>query len=175
MSGEISLAPTEEMLQSAYRTHYSALRKKQIVFYLVFGGLVGLVLAAVDGFSSASHALKLILAMLLWALVVLVVIILLTRYWWLPRFTRRVFQQQSDLRHPFIVRWNDDAYETEIPSGKITTPWSDFYQWRRGKDILLLYRSEALFNFFPTTGEGMAEIADAIQGHLIVAGVKEKT
>ena len=173
MSGEISLTPTEEMLQSAYRTHYSALRKKQIVFYLVFGGLVGWCWRRRWFFQLVTQR-WLNLGMFLWALVVLVVIILLTRYWWLPRFTHRVFQQQSDLRHPFTVRWNDDAYETEIPSGKITTPWSDFYQWRRGKDILLLYRSK-LCSIFSDHWRRMADIADAIQGHLIAAGVKEKT
>jgi hypothetical protein len=174
VTDEVTFTPTEVMLKTAYDLHYKGPGKKRVIGYVIFGLVMGLVLAAVDGFSSVSQSLQLIGAMLLWAFFVLLIIIMITRYCWIPRFVRRVFAQQKDLQQTATIRWSDAAYETEIASGKISTPWSEFYMWQRGKGVLLLYRSEAMFNFLPTDGEEFSRAADAIQNHLVAAGVKEK-
>jgi hypothetical protein len=174
VTDQVAFKPTEAMLKTAYGLHYKGPGKKRMIGYGIFGLVMGLVLAAVDGFSSVSQSLQIIGAILLWALFVLLIIIMVTRYWWIPRFVRRVYAQQKDLQQTATIRWTDTAYETEIASGKITTPWSEFFQWKRGKGILLLYRSEVMFNFLPTEGEEFSRAADAVQNHLIAAGVREK-
>jgi hypothetical protein len=174
VTNEITFTPTEAMLKTAYGLHYKALGKKRMIGYVIFGLIMGVVLAAVDGFSSVSQSLQIIGAVLLWALFVMLVIIIISRYWWIPRFVRRVFAQQKDLQQTATIRWTDTAYETEIASGKITTPWTEFFQWKRSEGMLLLYRSEVMFNFFPTVGEECSRAADAIQKHLMAAEVKEK-
>jgi hypothetical protein len=174
VTNEVTFTPTEAMLKAAYSLHYKGISKKRLIGFIIFGIVTGLILATIDGFTSLSQSMSIIGAMLLWALFVLLVIILIVRYWWIPRFTKRVFAQQKDLQQTATIRWNDAAYETEIASGKITTRWNEFHLWQRGEGMLLLYRSEAMFNFFPTQGEEFARAADAIQNHLVAAGVKEK-
>jgi hypothetical protein len=174
MSGEIAFTPTASMLEAAYGVHYSRPSKKQIIGYIIFGGLMGLALAMIDEFSSLTYTLGIIALTILWALFVLMVIILLTRYWWLPRFTRRIFKQQSELRLETTIRWSKRGYETEVRNGKQIMEWADFYQWRRSNGMLLIYRSEALFNFFPDNAPNFVDAADEIQSFLIAAGIKEK-
>jgi Zn-dependent protease with chaperone function len=174
MNNEVTFTANEAMLKLAFDVHYKSVIKKSIIGYVVLGLLLGFVVAATDGFTSFPNTLITIGAIMLWTLLVLLVIILMSRYWWLPRFVRRTFAQQKELHQVATIRWTEAAYEVETASAKIMTPWNEFYQWRRGDGILLLYRSEVLFNFFPTESEEFIAAADAIQSQLVAAGVKEK-
>jgi hypothetical protein len=174
VSNEVTFTPTEAMLQDAYNLHYKSYSKKQLMMYFIIGLTLGLAITAIDGFNDIYAFLFTIASMVSVMVLLLLLIKTIVRFWFMPRYTRRIYAQQNDLRQVTTILWDDVAYKSKSTSASATTPWSEFYQWYRGDGILLLYRSEAMFNFFPTIGEEFSQAADAIQNHLVAAGVKEK-
>jgi hypothetical protein len=174
VSGELSFTPSEAMLNRAYALHYRGPGRNRVIGFAIFGALLGLGIAIAEGLHSARVAIGWIAAGMIWAFFVFCIIWVITRYWWMPRFVRRVYAQQRDLQQLSTIRWSEQGYETEIASGKNLMPWTDFYQWHRGQGMLLMYRSEAMFNFFPADTPEYSRAADEIQALLVAAGVKEK-
>jgi hypothetical protein len=172
---EVTFTPTEAMLKAVYDLHYKGISKKRLIGFVIFGMVLGFTTVLIEGFTSLFQSLTIMGVVLLWTFFVLIMTLAIVRYWWIPRFVRRIFAQQKDLQETATILWNETSYETEIASGKITTLWTEFYQWQRGESCLLLYRSEAMFNFFPTHEAAFVDAADTIQKHLVAAGVKEKT
>ena len=111
---------------------------------------------------------------MLWALLVLAGFYLAVGKIWLPRFARRIFQQQRDLQSEVVISWDDQAFRTVAASGQAFCAWGDFHAWRRNEKSLLLYRSEALFNFLPLTDASSQAAAESMVLHLRNAGVKER-
>jgi hypothetical protein len=174
VSGELSFTPSEDMLGRAYRLHYKGPGRNRIIGFGLFGAVLGLAIAMIEGLSSTATMIGWIAAGTIWAFFVLLVILAITRYWWMPRFIRRVYAQQRDLQQLSTIRWSEQGYETEIPAGKNLLRWTDIYRWQRGGGMLLLYRSEAMFNFFPDDTSEHSQAANEIQAFLVAAGVKEK-
>jgi uncharacterized membrane protein YciS (DUF1049 family) len=174
VSNEVTFTPTEAMLGRAFNLHYKGYGKKQLITYFSIGLTLGVAIAAVDGFNDIYKSIFTIAVMIAWMLFILLLIKVIVRFWWMPRYTKRIYAQQNDLRQTTTTIWDEDSFKSHSETATVVTPWANFYQWRRGDGILLLNRSEAMFNFFPTTGEEFSQAADAIQNHLVAAGVKEK-
>lgn len=174
MSGTLTFTPVEAHLAAGLRLGYPAANKKRIAFFLAFGLAVGVALAAIDGFSSIKNSLWAIGAMLAWALFIMVVLIVGVRSIWLPRYAKRVFAQQRDLHGPVTIEWTDTHFFASAESGNTRMLWRDFYRWRRDDAILLLYRSEAIFNFIPCDTPEARAAATKIQHLVTAAGVMEK-
>lgn len=64
----------------------------------------------------------------------------------LPRAARRFYAQQSDLRTETHVNWDAHGLRVTAPSGDSSTPWDRFHRWLESGRVILLYRSDALFN-----------------------------
>jgi hypothetical protein len=174
MSGSLTFTPAEADLLAAYRLAYPSLSSPRIIGFIAFGAVIGLAIAGIDGFRNARESLIMIGAMTLWAIVVLFVIVVGVRLIWMPRYSRRIFTQQKDLQSPITLEWTDTHFITTAHGGRVEIAWTDFYRWRRNEAMLLLYRSEALFNFVPIGNPEAAKAADEMQALLEAAGVVKK-
>jgi len=67
----------------------------------------------------------------------------------LPKKTRRIYRQQKMLQTPYEAEITEESYEGESHCGKGKMAWKDFHKYKTGKDIVIVYQSDALFNMFP--------------------------
>lgn len=174
MSGAFVYSPAPSDLLNSFRLHYSAVPVNRIGLYLGFCGLVGLAASALSGDTGGKEMVAVSLAMVALGVVVFIVLQLIVRFWWMPGYTRRVFAQQADLHQQLEVRWDDTNYTTQTANSVVNTPWADFHLWNRDERVMLLYRSESLFNFFPVDCAERRTAADEIEALLINAGVKRR-
>lgn len=175
MNRHLDVQLREADVLRGYRAHYPiAPRKPLIVGALAVaacGALMSLLAGSLDSFG---HALPLIGGLPLLFIVLFFALQLGIHFLWLPRFTRRVYAQQADIRLPFSQDWDDDHLTTVNANGTGTYKWADFHAWHRTEDILLIYRSEALFHIIPLSGEADQCAAEDIVALLQAAGVKQR-
>jgi hypothetical protein len=67
----------------------------------------------------------------------------------IPWNVRRIFSQQKTLQAEYETVISPETIEATSEYGKTTIRLSDFYKYKIGKDIILLYQSQALFHIFP--------------------------
>ena len=68
----------------------------------------------------------------------------------LPRQkVKRTFSQQKSLQRAYKTVVSPDTITTTSELGQVAMPISDYHQYKVGKDCLLLYTSQSLFNMFP--------------------------
>jgi hypothetical protein len=174
MSGKLRFTPTEENLKAAYSLHLARFSVKRLLVMAALGMFVGLAVAGLSGTRNMNDVMLVTIGMLCWALVVTLVIYLTIRYFWIPRFARRVFAQQKDLQSETEISWDDRSFVAANANGSGSLPWADFHRWKQDEAALLLYRSEALFNFLPLSEPAFVQAAAEMVGHLRAAGVKRK-
>jgi hypothetical protein len=173
MSGSLTFTPTAEHLLAAYRSNYKAPGYKRVLLYFAFGLLLGIIIVFFDKSWGKPQGWATIAVSLTWSLVVLLAITSFVKFIWMPRFSRRIFDQQKDLRQVVTIGWDDERFTTSADSGTTHTKWVDFHKWRREKDVFLLYRSDALFNFLPLDNAERIAAALSFEEKLKSAGVKE--
>lgn len=88
----------------------------------------------------------------------LVAIPALQRFVLLPNRLKNIYRQQKDLHRPFAFEWNDTGYALESDHGSSRVPWSDVVRWREDKTVIIIYRSDVLFNLVPKRDLGPAEL-----------------
>ncbi len=174
MSGSFSFSPSQSNLLDSFTLHNLAVPVKRIGLYLAFCVLVGLVVSVLSGDTDVTEMIKFSCFMLALGGVIFVALRLIVRFWWMPHYARRVFKQQADLHQQIDVRWDDANFTTQTANAFVNTPWSDFHLWNRDDRVMLLYRSESLFNFFPLDSAEGQSAADEIQAHLLGAGIKRR-
>jgi len=164
----------EADLLTAYRAHYPVFPRNRIAIGALLVLLLGISLALLDGPADARHAAAYAGALLLWAALLFFVLQLAMRRWWMPRYTRRIYAQQVDLRTPYTLSWTEDRLTTVSANGSAHIAWGDFHRWLRTDTILLIYRSDALFHIVPLHGNDAQRAADAIVALLQKADVPQK-
>jgi hypothetical protein len=173
MSGRLTFTPTVEHLLAAYRTNYKAPGYKRILIYFAFGLILGFGIVYVDKSWGKPQGWITIGVVLLWCMIVLLALTSFVKIIWMPRYSRRIFSQQRDLQQSVTISWDEDRFTAVADSGTAHVKWADFHKWRRAKDVFLLYRSDALFNFLPLDDAERRAAADICEQHLKCAGVKE--
>jgi hypothetical protein len=173
MSGSITFTPTADHLLAAYRTNYQVYGYKRIFLYFALGLILGIGLVYLDKSWGKTQGWVTIGAALFWCLIVLLALTSFVKFIWMPRYSRRIFDQQRDLQQPVTISWDADRFTTIADSGTAHLKWADFHKWRRTKSVFLLYRSDALFNFLPLDDDEQRAAADQFEQHLKSAGVKE--
>lgn len=174
MNGQLDLQVSEADLLTAYRAHYPLFPKSKVALGALIVLLLAAGLALWDSPPDARAFAILAGGLLLWLVIMLVAIQLVMRRWWLPRFTKRVYAQQSDLRAPYALSWDEEKLSMTNPDSSGNVAWGDFHQWLRTNGMLLIYRSEALFNIIPLHDTVAERAADAITARLRQAGVPQK-
>ncbi len=149
MTEKIIFTPTEEDLRAAYGLHLKQMGGKRLGYLLLFGLSIGLAMAAYDGFENLPTALGLIVGMTIWAGIVALAITILIPIWWVPRLSRKIYKQQKDLRLETTSWWDDDKLYSGNEQGHANLTFADMVKWRADDKIVLLYRSDHMFNFLP--------------------------
>lgn len=174
MNGQLDLQVSEADLLTAYRAHYPLFPKSRGAIGALFILLLGAGFALWDSPADARHAAAWAGGLLFGMVFLLLAIQLVMRGWWLPRFTRRIYAQQADLRTPYALRWDEDGLNIANANSTGDVAWGDFHQWLRTGAMLLIYRSEALFHIIPLHDALAGRAADAITALLEQAGVPQK-
>lgn len=149
MNEKLIFTPSEEDLRAAYGLHMKQLGFKRIGYFLLFGLAIGIALAAFDGFDHVPQALGLIAGMTLWAGLLALIMTILFPIWWVPRLARKIYKQQKDLRLETTTWWDDEKLYSGNAQGHAHLNFADMAKWRTDDKIILLYRSDQLFNFLP--------------------------
>ncbi len=174
MSGSVIYTPVPADLLSAFKLHYPAFQPKRLFLFLVFAAFVGLAASLLSGDTDSLETLKVMAAMVVFGAAIFVTIQLVLRLWWMPRYTARIYKQQAELRQEVEVTWDEIRFSTRSSNAHSDMAWKDFHRWSRNDRMMLLYRSEALFNFFPLNTAEKQAAADSIQLHLETAGVARR-
>jgi YcxB-like protein len=67
----------------------------------------------------------------------------------IPWQTRRIFSQQKTLQMEYETVISPETIETTSQHGNTKINLSDFHKYKVGKDLILLYQSQVLFQMFP--------------------------
>jgi hypothetical protein len=88
-----------------------------------------------------------------WPYVLISVLVLgafvIVRFVVVPRQLTRVFTQQKDLSAPFEMTLTDQEFSMRNEFGESHLPWDSFVKWKEDKEMLLLYRSDVMFQMLP--------------------------
>lgn len=174
MTGQFEVQVSEADLLAAYRAHYPLFPKVRIAVGALFVLLFGVGIALLDKPGDAQFAAVFAGTLLLLMAILLVAIQLVMRLWWMPRYSRRIYAQQVDLRTAFTISWDEERLSTVSAIGSGITAWRDFHRWLRTNDLLLIYRSDALFHIVPLRDSEAQRAADTIVARLEEAGVPRK-
>ncbi len=167
----ITFTPSEADVLAAYRLHWSKIPRKAFVrFSVLVLAVAAFVVLMVQpgGFLATSGTVAAIIA---YAIILFVVLRWISLRWWLPRFVRRVYEQQADLRRSTTTHWDEEYFRSESSEGGFRTAWRDLYGWRRDRRNILLYRSEILFNFI-VIGDAEQAAIDDLERCLTAAEVR---
>ncbi|MEM1253981.1 MAG: YcxB family protein [Cyanobacteria bacterium P01_H01_bin.21] len=66
-----------------------------------------------------------------------------------PWNARRIFSQQKTLQAEYEMVISPDTITSTTKNGYVEMPLSDFHKYKVGKDLILVYQSQALFHMFP--------------------------
>lgn len=157
-----SFTLTVDDITAAFRCH-QALRLKGTQFYaLIVTGLAGIALAFASDRPGTQYPLF-VAATLLYLVLIVLVLRLFVRWFWLPRFVRRIMEQQKEFRQPQSARWDMAQFYLTSANGQSQLPFGEFHQFAVYDSGILLYRSEALFHILPATAfDGAADQAALI-------------
>jgi hypothetical protein len=83
--------------------------------------------------------------------IVLLILVLFPIFFYraMKKQVAKLFQQQKDLRNPYMIEFSETGYVTEGSNGTTRMIWSNVHRWEANDHILLLYQSDMLFNLLP--------------------------
>ena len=117
-------------------------------------GMIGLyIVLLLLVFILGMGVVSVILASASWQVILLPLVILgfLALFWFVlrPYQIARVYRQHKELSSDFTMELNDEGYKIENTYGTGKIPWKDFAKWKAGDKIILLYRTDNMFNMVP--------------------------
>ena len=68
---------------------------------------------------------------------------------WMPFRVRKIFKQQKTLQVSSEVEFTDSHFLASSPNGTFQMPWKDFHKWKKNKEMVLIYQSEAIMHMIP--------------------------
>ncbi|MEP3224447.1 MAG: YcxB family protein [Parasphingorhabdus sp.] len=149
MTEKLTFTPNEDDLRAAYGLHLTQMGWKRLGYLLAFGFFIGFAMAAYDGFENINAAIGLIAGMTIWAGIVALVMRILLPIWWVPRLAKKIYKQQKDLRLETTSWWGDEKLHSTNAQGEAHLNFADMVKWRADDKVILLYRSDHMFNFLP--------------------------
>jgi hypothetical protein len=173
--GSFLYKPEQADLMAAFKLHYPAFPAKKLMLFLLFAAFVGLSASILSGDSGITETVYVMSSMVAFALITFTILQCIVRFWWMPRYTHRIFKQQADFHQEIEINWDEAYFITQTLNSHVKTAWKDFYHWSRNDQMMLLYRSEALFNFFPINSAERSKAADSMQIHLTNAGIGRRS
>jgi uncharacterized membrane protein len=131
-------------VKAANALHARAGRLATWLGYLIEGGLVLILLVAIvlAFLGSAPWWYVLYPAFILGFMV-------LFRFYIRPSQIARSYNQHKELSSPFEMELTEAGYSIKNSYGSSTMPWKDFAKWKEDQQMILLYRTDAMFNMIP--------------------------
>jgi hypothetical protein len=124
--------------------------------YLAGEGINGMALAAIAGFAAI--------------VAILSAMSLINRYVFLPRSARKAMMQMKEYHGPWDFAFNDHRLFIKTPRGEATLPFTDFLKWNEDDRLILLYRTDKMFNLLPKQ-QFDAEFLQMLRTELVAANV----
>lgn len=115
-----------------------------------------------------------IIGMTLIGAIIITLLLVLLGYALTPYHARKAYRQHEAIRAPASVPWDDEKIVISNDYGNSNLPWRSYIGWLDGRDNVLLYQSDRLFNILPKDSFDEALRAQAM-AHLRAAGVPEKS
>jgi hypothetical protein len=161
---------TAQDLIAGYRLNFlSALKRRKV---WVRSAVLAIVLGTGSAFLFADDLGTVLGALVGVAYVALLLsVIWLTCFLLLPRRARRIFAQQKALHDQITIEWSETLITVRSERGATTFKWSDFVRSLENRDIILLFQSDAVFNFVPKrvlSPEQAASIVAYAKGNLSI-------
>jgi hypothetical protein len=75
--------------------------------------------------------------------------LVLYRFYLRPYQITRSYNQHKELSSPFEMQLTDEGYAITNSYGSGKIPWGDFAKWRADDQVILLYRTDNMFNMVP--------------------------
>jgi hypothetical protein len=66
-----------------------------------------------------------------------------------PYQITRAYNQHKELSSPFVMELTDEGYSLKNSYGSARIPWKDFAKWKEDQKVILLYRTDIMFNMVP--------------------------
>ncbi|MBW4652033.1 MAG: YcxB family protein [Kaiparowitsia implicata GSE-PSE-MK54-09C] len=68
---------------------------------------------------------------------------------WVPYLAKKIYKQQKTMQEPFELEPTAVKIIETSSRGISRLRWTDFHKYKLGKDIVLVYQSDPLFQIFP--------------------------
>ncbi len=140
INGKFELAD----LKAAQALHARAGR---LVTWLGFLMLGVIILFLVGGILLA------LLGSLPWSIIIFPALILgflaFFQFYLRPYQITRSYNQHKELSSPFELEITDEGYSIKNSYGTGKIPWKDFAKWKEDQQVILLYRTDNMFNMVP--------------------------
>ena len=78
----------------------------------------------------------------------------------IPLRAKKIFKQQKTLHDPFETEISIEGIATTHPRGNFKMAWKDFHKYKVGRDLILVYQSDAIFHMFPKRWFSDSEYAE---------------
>ena len=160
----ISFVPSESDLIAANRLHFwSSMRWKPTVRSYVLGGLLFAVIGTLFVLEENGWVIVVgaALGFLFWSL--LLVAILALNYILIPRRSRHAFRQMKTLQSKTDINWSPERIQLRSAQGSSDFDWRDFVRIAHGRDVILLFQSDYLFNFIPKRAVSEEQATDLVE------------
>lgn len=149
---------------AAYRFHFwTSLKWKRTVLSYALGGLVFALIGTLftDWDSASLVVTGAMLGFVVWS--VLLACILAMNYFLIAPRSRRAYRQMKVLRTQTDVRWSSERVQLESAQGSSDLDWRDFVRITHGRDVILLFQSDYLFNFIPKRAVSDEQATDLVK------------
>jgi hypothetical protein len=158
-----TFVPVEIDLIAANRLHFwTSLKWRRTVLSYVLGGLIFALIGTL--FTQWEDALATItaatLGFLFWSF--LLACILAMNYIRIPHRSRRAFRQLKALQSQTQIDWTSERIQLQSAQGSSDFDWRDFVRIVHGRDVILLFQSDDLFNFIPKRAVSDDQASDLV-------------
>lgn len=133
-----TLTVTETDFVCAQRLHARTLNARAIVLLVV---TVIVLAGAVEGQLSVGEAIGALAGMFGWMAILYLVI--------LPSRSKHIYRQQKSLHLKHSLWWDNEMLFIQSRDSEERIRWPDFIKVKENSKMLLLYRSDMLFNIIP--------------------------
>lgn len=145
-----SFVPIEADLIAAYRLHFwTSLKWKRTVWSYALGGPVFAFIGTLftEWNSAGVIMVGATLGFIFWSF--LLTCILVVNYILIAPRSRRAFRQMKTLQSQTEINWSPERIQLQSAQSNSDLDWRDFVRIAQGRDVILLFQSDYLFNFIP--------------------------
>nr|WP_295373786.1 YcxB family protein [uncultured Sphingosinicella sp.] len=159
-----SFMPDTADLIAANRLHFwSSLKSKRTVWSYVAGSLLFALIGTL--FAQRGGAWAVItgatLGFIFWSF--LLACIFAMNYILIPARSRRVFRQLKALQSSTDINWSSERIQLQSAQGSSDFDWRDFVRIVQGRNVILLFQSDYMFNFIPRRAVSDEQARDIVE------------